>query len=327
MITFAYIKYYLYLCAQFAKKHFLQTLYSITTMKLNKIFAAFMLIAAVAFTACNQNPPVVGPDGSDDGKDTTQIPTDTTQIPTDTTTIPDTDKGIDYLDGEISVAQALEQAANLAGGDTIFGLKVRGIVKSVEKVDLGYGSAQFYITDDYQNELYCYGIKGVNGEALVSAEQVAVGDTVTVDAPLYHYVKADGTQDVLELVKGQLTRTTNTFDPSQVTGPKEISVAEALALGSALEAGATTSEQYKISGIVGEVTDASTQYGNLTFYLEGEDGSSILCFRLRYIDGAKYTENDPALNSGDVVTVIGQIQNYKGEKIEVVSGSLTEHIY
>ena len=302
-------------------------------MKLNKIFAAFMLLGAITFAACEpKNPPTTNPG---DGKDTTQVPTDTTQIPSDTTqiptdtttTIPDTDKGIDYLDGEISVAQALEQAANLAGGDTIFGLKVRGIVKSVEKVDLGYGSAQFYITDDYQNELYCYGIKGVNGEALVSAEQVAVGDTVTVDAPLYHYVKADGTQDVLELVKGQLTRTTNTFDPSQVTGPKEISVAEAVALGTALEAGATTSEQYKISGIVGEVTDASTQYGNLTFYLEGEDGSSILCYRLRYIDGAKYTENDPALNSGDVVTVIGQIQNYKGEKIEVVSGSLTEHIY
>lgn len=295
-------------------------------MKLNKIFAAFMLLGAITFAACEpKNPPTTNPN---DGKDsTTVIPSDSTQIPTDTTTTPGTETGIDYLEGEISVAQALEQAANLAGGDTIFGLKVRGIVKSVEKVDLGYGSAQFYITDDYQNELYCYGIKGVNGEALVSADQVVVGDTVTVDAPLYHYVKADGTQDVLELVKGQLTRTTNTFDPSQVTGPKEITVAEAVAIGAALEAGATTSEQYKISGIVGEVTDASTQYGNLTFYLEGEDGSSILCYRLRYIDGAKYTENDPALNSGDVVTVIGQIQNYKGNTIEVVSGSLTEHIY
>ena len=297
-----------------------------------------MLLGAITFAACDpMNPPTTNPG---DGKDTTQVPTDSTQIPSDstqipsdttqiptdsTTTIPGT--GIDYLDGEISVAQALEQAANLAGGDTIFGLKVRGIVKSVEKVDLGYGSAQFYITDDNQNELYCYGIKGVNGEAFVSAEQIAVGDTVTVDAPLYHYVKADGTQDVLELVKGQLTRTSNTFDPSQVTGPKEISVAEAVALGQALAAGATTSEQYKIKGIVGEVTEASTQYGNLTFYLEGEDGSSILCFRLRYIDGAKYTENDPALNSGDVVTVIGQIQNYKGEKIEVTSGNITEHIY
>ena len=299
-------------------------------MKLNKIFAALMLVMAVAFAACADKNPPSNPDNSGNDKpevptDSTQVPTDTTQVPTDTTSNVGT---IDYLEGEISVAQALEQAANLAGGDTIFGLKVRGIVKSVEKVDLGYGSAQFYITDDYQNELYCYGIKGVNGEALVSADQVAVGDTVTVDAPLYHYVKADGTQDVLELVKGQLTRTSNTFDPSQVTGPQEITVAEAVAIGAALEAGATTSEQYKISGIVGEVTDASIQYGNLTFYLEdeNEEGTSILCFRLRYLDGAKYTADDPALEPGDIVTVIGQIQNYKGEKLEVVSGSLAEHI-
>ena len=37
-------------------------------MKLNKIFAAFMLVMAVAFAACNQNPPV-GPNGPGNGND------------------------------------------------------------------------------------------------------------------------------------------------------------------------------------------------------------------------------------------------------------------
>lgn len=296
-------------------------------MKMNKIFAALVLIMAVAFAACEPTPN--GPEDPQDPQgpqvptDSTEIPTDTTQVPTDTTS----NITIDYLEGEISVAQALEQAANLGAGDTIYDLKVRGIVKYVEKVDLGYGSAQFYITDDGQNELYCYGIKGVDGETLVSAEQVKEGDIVTVDAPLYRYVSADGSKDVLELVKGLLTRTTNTFDASQVTGPKEVTVAEALAIGGKLEAGATTSEQYKIAGIVAEVKDASTDYGNLTFNLEGEDGSIILCYRLRYLDGEKYTVNDPAFTAGDVVTVVGQIQNYKGNTIEVVSGHVAEHIY
>ena len=294
-------------------------------MKLNKIFAALMLVMAVAFAACNE--PVNQPDSKDSNNEKPAVPTDTTQVPTDTTEVPtDTIGAIDYLEGEISVAQALELAANLGAGDTIFDLKVRGIVTVVEKVDLGYGSAQFYITDDYQNELYCYGIKGVDGEKLVSTEQVKVGDIVTVDAPLYHYVSADGTKDILELVKGQLTRTTNTFDPSQVTGPKEVSVAEALEIGAALAAGETSTDQYKITGIVGEVKEASTSYGNLTFHLVGEDDSSILCYRLRYLEGEKYTENDPTLESGDIVTVVGQIQNYKGNTIEVVSGNVAEHI-
>ena len=284
-------------------------------MKLNKIFAAFMLMAAVAFTACEPVPtpePTPGPGG----QDTTVV------NPGDTTTTVE----ITYEEGELSVTEALEAAANLGAGDTIFDLKVRGLVKMVEKVDLGYGSAQFYITDDGKNELYCYGIKGVGGEKLISAEQVKVGDIVTVDAPLYHYVNADGTKDILELVKGQLTRTTNTFDPSQTTGPKEVTVAEALAIGGALASDATTSEQYTISGTVAEVKEASTSFGNLTFYLEGEDGASILCYRLRYLEGEKYTEEDPALEPGDIVSVIGQIQNFKGNTIEVVSGSLTEHI-
>ena len=48
-------------------------------MKLNKIFAAFMLVMAVAFAACNQNPPVVpnGPcngNGSNTGQGTLESP-------------------------------------------------------------------------------------------------------------------------------------------------------------------------------------------------------------------------------------------------------------
>ena len=48
-------------------------------MKLNKIFSALMLIAAVAFTACETPEPPVGPQGPGNGQDTTQNG-DTTQV-------------------------------------------------------------------------------------------------------------------------------------------------------------------------------------------------------------------------------------------------------
>ena len=423
-------------------------------MKLNKIFAAFMLIAAVAFTACNEKNPPVGPQGPGNGQDTTQNG-DTTQvvdpiapdtagwnIPAGALTVaqarekcaalesgattgekfyvmgwvkkihskhadgvanfgnaqfymedvknansqddfmayqvygpngeeitnpdavavgdfvvvygeltnyngtfetvgrgaayiwkstnpllansnnPGVDVEIDYLDGEISVAQALEQAASLALGDTIYDLKVRGIVKSVVSTDLTYGSARFYITDDYNNELYCYDIKGVNGEKLVSGEQIKEGDIVTVDAPLYNYDNGEG--GLLELVKGQLTRTTNTFDPSQVTGPEVVTVTEAFAIGSALAQGETTPVQYKVTGTITQVGEVSTSYGNLTFHIT-DDSQEMECFRLKYLDNAKYTENDPALEVGDIVTLVAQIKNHYGT-VEFVSGYLTEHI-
>ena len=231
---------------------------------------------------------------------------------------------ITYEDGEISVAAALEMGANLASGDTTDYIKVRGKVKYVKTVSLSYGNAQFYITDDGNNELYCYNIKGVDGEKFVSGEQLVEGDIVTVEARLYNYASADG--DLLELIKGNLTRTTNTFDPSQATGPKEVTVAEAFAEGSLLGQGETSSGQYEVTGVITEVTEASTSYGNLTFKIKDENGTQeMICYRLYYLENKKYTEDDPALETGDIVTIIAQIKNHYGE-IEFVSGYLTEHI-
>lgn len=418
-------------------------------MKLNKIFAAFMLIAAVAFTACNEKNPPVGPQGPGNGQDTTQNG-DTTQvvdpiapdtagwnIPAGALTVaqareicaglitgdststeeyyvmgwvkkvkevsaqygnatfyiedvkgagsqedfeayrvkgPDNQKidneaavavgdfvvlygkiknfkgtyetsngayiwkstnplltgsgntgnntEITYEEGELSVAQALALAP--ASGDTTDVIKVRGLVKSVKSVNLSYGNAQFYLTDDGSNELYCYNISGVNGEKFVSGEQLKEGDIVTVEARLYNYPSSNG--DLLELIKGNLTRTTNTFDPSQAAGPKEVTVAEAFAEGSQLGQGETSAGQYKVSGVVTEVTEASTSFGNLTFKIKDENGTQeMICYRLYYLDNKKYSEADPALETGDIVTIVAQIKNHYGE-IEFVSGYLTEHI-
>ena len=229
---------------------------------------------------------------------------------------------ITYEEGELSVAQALALAP--ASGDTTDVIKVRGLVKSVKSVNLSYGNAQFYLTDDGSNELYCYNISGINGEKFVSGEQLKEGDIVTVEARLYNYPSSNG--DLLELIKGNLTRTTNTFDPSQAAGPKEVTVAEAFAEGSQLGQGETSAGQYKVSGVVTEVTEASTSFGNLTFKIKDENGTQeMICYRLYYLENKKYTEDDPALETGDIVTIVAQIKNHYGE-IEFVSGYLTEHI-
>ena len=234
------------------------------------------------------------------------------------------DGEITYEDGEISVSKALEAGAKLGASDTTDVMKVRGIVKSVKGVDLSYGSAQFWITEDGTNELYCYNIKGLNGDKLVSGKQVEVGDIVTIEARLYNYVKDD--VSTLELIQGNITRTTNTFDPSTVEGPKVLTVAEAYAEGEKLEQGATTADQYKVAGIITEVTEASSQYGNITFKMKDADGTQeMIAYRLKYIDNQKYT-GEPAITVGDAVTVIAQIKNHYGT-VEFVNGYISEHTY
>ncbi len=236
---------------------------------------------------------------------------------------------LEYAADEISVSKMLEIGANLAAGDTTDYYKVKGVVKADPQVNLGYGSATFYITDGVQ-ELYCYNIKGLNDSALVSGEQIQEGDIVTVYARLYHYVKAatetQEEQHILELIKGHLTATTNTFDPSTVTGPKEITIAEAIEIGNALAAGETSAEQYILKGTVTKVKEASTSYGNLTFYIkDASTEEEFYIYRVYYLDNKKYTENDPILEVDDEVVVVGQIQNYKGTTLELVKGWVKEH--
>ena len=233
------------------------------------------------------------------------------------------DEGITYEDGEISVSAALAEGAKLGAGDTTAVMKVRGIVKSVKGVDLSYGTAQFYITENGTNELYCYNIKGLNGDKFVSGRQISVGDTVTIEARLYNYVKDD--VSTFELIQGNITRTTNTFDPSIVEGPKVLTVAEAYAEGEKMEQGSTTLDQYKVTGIITEVTEASSQYGNITFMMKDADGTQeMIAYRLKYIDNQKYT-GEPAITIGDAVTVIAQIKNHYGT-IEFVNGYINEHV-
>lgn len=228
---------------------------------------------------------------------------------------------IDYQEGEMSVSDflALEEIKNL-GADvpTEQEYTVRGIVSKVSSVNLSYGNANFYISDG-DNEFYCFQIKGLNGDKLVNGEQVQKGDIVTVKGKVVNY---KGT--TLEMKNGNIVRTTNTFDPSTPVTVEEISIAKALEIGGALNVGETSSKQYKIQGMVSEVAEASTQYGNLTFTIEDEDGKALDCFRLYYKDNKKYTSTDAALEVGDVVIVLGQINNYNGT-IQVNPGYIAEH--
>ncbi len=229
---------------------------------------------------------------------------------------------IDYLEGEMSVTDFLADP-------TIAGLQpdqtteeefvVRGIVKEVKTVSLNYGNAQFTITDG-TNDLLCYNIYALNNEKFVSAKQLVVGDIVTVKSVVTNY---SGT---IEPKGGYITRTTNTFDPSTVdTTPKEITVKDALALS--IAEGATADGLYKMTGVIATVTEPfSTQYGNATFTIQDESSpEEFICYRVKYLNNEKWTEDKPQIQAGQIVTLIGAIKNHYGT-IELVDGYISEHV-
>ena len=115
-------------------------------MKLNKFFSAFVLIAAVAFAACE------GPDINMGGPGEKPEEQDTTKVEG---TAPDT-IGWNIPAGALTIAQAREICAGLTTGDSTSTEQyyVMGWVKKVKEVSAQYGNATFYIED----------VKGANSQ-------------------------------------------------------------------------------------------------------------------------------------------------------------------
>ena len=155
-------------------------------MKLNKIFAAFMLIMAVAFASCGETNPPVGP-GQGPGNDTTTVTPGTG-------TAPDT-IGWNIPAECLTVAQANELCSKLESGATT-GTKyyVKGWVKKLANGHADgiskFNNALFYMIDTKENateDFYAYQVYGLNGAKITNSDAVAVGDYVVVYGELTNY--------------------------------------------------------------------------------------------------------------------------------------------
>jgi hypothetical protein len=106
-------------------------------------------------------------------------------------------------EGEISVTEAERVALTLASKATSEEIyKVRGVVTSVDVVDPSYGNATFNISDGLSYAT-CYRLKAKGSAKFTDANQVAVGDTVLVEAKIQNY---NGT---CEPTQGNVIESTN----------------------------------------------------------------------------------------------------------------------
>jgi len=89
-----------------------------------------------------------------------------------------------------------------------------------------------------------------------------------------------------------------------------LTVTQALSL---IDAGFSTDIEVYIKGIVSEVTEVSTEFGNATYKIKGDDEAEITVFRGKYLNGDKFTAEDQIMVD-DKVVVLGKIKDYKGTK-------------
>ena len=217
----------------------------------------------------------------------------------------------------IAACMALDSAATSEADYTI-----EGYVVNAQDFNIAYNNQIFFLADDAANsanqEFEVYGGVAIENDQFVP---VLNGDKVQVTAKLKKYWDKNNNKFIAETVNGTVVFVTKVDGDRTIATSTEITVAEALTIGSALYANCKTTDTYDIVGYVTQIDDNSfnTSYNNMTFWIADEMGTAAT-----NADGAFEVfrgKPDQELEVGDKIRVRTQIQNYKGTTIESVSGA------
>ena len=293
----------------------------------------FVLSALVAMTfiGCNEKPYIDGP-----GTNNEQIP-DTMPAAKDPAPTPDPE-GFVGPEGTITVYEAVEIAKKLHGSEvSAEKYFIKGYVTGFNRSETfptdfpKYGNDFVYISAtapdaemQSKKTFYAYRVLGKFGAKLPDTDCVKEGDFIVISCYLTNFggiYESSGACFVYMSNNVHFNEVFPAFPGCPAPGEGEISVTEAEKVALALENKSTSTETYKVRGVVTSVDVVDTSYGNATFNIS--DGLSYAtCYRLKYKGGAKFT-NTNQVAVGDTVLVEAKIQNYNGT-CEPTQGNVIE---
>lgn len=87
--------------------------------------------------------------------------------------------------------------------------------------------------------------------------------------------------------------------------------------------GAATSTAVYTKGIISQIDEVSTSYGNATYYIsvDGTTTNQLAVFRGKYLNNEKFTAEDQ-IKVGDNVVVLGVLELYNGSKAEITGSQI-----
>ena len=231
-----------------------------------------------------------------------------------------------------SIAASLVASELESGQVTEMEYYVRGKISQIKYAfSAQYGTAVFFISDDgtTDQQFQIYNTYYLGNRTWVEGDtQIKLGDDVIVCGKLTNYNGTPETasrQSYLYSLNG-VTDGGNTPDPdmgkweSSVYSP--LVVEHALELAVALDATTKSPQNVFVKGIISDITEINTQYGNATYYIsdDGKTDKQLLVYRGFGLYGAKFEAED-ALAIGNHVIVCGQIVNFHGDTPEFTTGS------
>lgn len=282
---------------------------------------AFAFVALLSFAACSDVPmpyeqPGDNPKGDEPSTETVAKGTGTQADP-------------------YNVTAALKVINALASGEeTPTAIYVKGAVKQIKQIETElYGNANYYITDDGNNEIYIFQSYYLGNRKFTASDKLEVGDTVVVYGKFTNYMGntpetvGKGTSYIYSLngkTEGGTTPDTPAEGEATGDGTKDhpYNSVAANKYTSSLASGAESDKDIYIKGKVVSVKEQyGTQFGNATFYIsdDGKADNQFYVFRALYLNNEKYASG-VTLNPGDEVVVCGKVTNYMGNTPETVQG-------
>ena len=301
-------------------------------MKVKSLVALTAVLGMVLF-GCKENPYIASPGDNEKTKNDT--------LPTIADPEPTADpSGVEIPEGTINVNEAVKIAQKLAAGETSKDKYfIKGWVTSFDTKGRGdnfandfpkYGNDFVYLSARQDGkgtkQFYAYRLLGKFGAKFPDLECVQIGDFMVISCYPMNYngiYESSGACFAYSSSNAHFNEIFSAFPGCSEPGEGEISVTEAEKIALELASKQTSTETYKIRGVVTSVDAANfnPSYGNMTFNIS--DGMSYAtCYRLKAKDGAKFTSADQVA-VGDTVLVEAKIQNYNGT-CEPTQGNVIE---
>jgi len=226
------------------------------------------------------------------------------------------------VSGVLKYTNAL--AADVASVENIY---FTGIVSTISDISTSYNNATFKVSDDGKasNEFTVWRCKGINGGDITSADMVKAGDVVVICGKVVNYKgnTPETVQNEAYIVSingsGEGGSSGGGDTPVVDNSPEHpMTVAEANAF---ITAGEGLDAKYYVKGIISEIKEVSTSYGNATYFIsdDGKTEGQLEIFRGYSLGGEKFT-SETEIKTGDEVIVYGQLVNYNGT-YEFTTGS------
>lgn len=280
----------------------------------SSIFLTLLAVASMV-VGCKESPYITGPGNNDNNADSLVV------VIVDTSGI------------SISIDSALTICQNLTPGTTTAErYKLTGEIIADSKntdpntVPSQYTNINFKIKDATGKSITCQYTNNLNNRPFLRSDRVPrVGTRLTVVGPLSLYESKNGNQTP-QMLNGFVACYDSLVVPPPFPGcpaPAEgqISVTQAIQLAGQLGKDESSTDTYDIVGVVTEVTELSTQFGNATFNISDNGKNSFICFRIKSINGDRFTADNQVL-FGDTVVVRSQLLNYKGTTPETAKNGV-----